>query len=142
LAIVSLGKPEIGVQLMQHLGVEDGAEFVYVDPANEVYDALSLNRGIETTFFSPAIPWTFGNRLLKGEPMFSEELLGVLGKWKDAIFVPPKQEQAFFQGGAFLFAGGGTAYAHYDEATAAHAVPDDMVDRALAAAGAAAPVRG
>jgi len=73
--------------------------------------------------------------------MFSEELLGVLGKWKDAVFVPPKQEQAFFQGGAFLFSGGGTSYAHYDEATAAHAVPAEMIEKALEAAE-ASPVRG
>lgn len=80
-----------------------------------------------------------------------ERTPGLLGKWKDAIFVPPKQEQAFFQGGAFIFSGGSdgdssallstTVYAHYDEATAAHAVPNEMVDRALEAAG-ATPVRG
>jgi len=115
----------------------DDGEFLYVDPTNEVYDALDLNRGVETTFFSPAIPWTFGNRVLKGEPMFSEELLGVLGKWKNAIYVPPKQDQAFFQGGAFVFdednnnGGGETLYAHYDEATAGHAVPNEMVNRAI-----------
>jgi len=133
---------------VQHLGVEDdAADFLYVDPNNEVYDALDLNRGVDTTFFSPAIPWTFGNRLLNGEPMFSKELRNVLGKWKDAIFIPPKQEQGFFQGGAFVFSNqnGGenattttTVYAHYDEATAAHAPPDEMVAKALKVAAAAA----
>jgi len=116
----------------------DAAEFVYVDPTNEVYDALDLNRGVRTTFFSPAIPWTFGNRLLNGEPMFSTELRKVLGKWKDAVFIPPRQEQAFFQGGAFVFTKTGeTAYAHYDEATAAHAPPNEMVAKALEVASAA-----
>lgn len=128
------------MKLLEHLSIQtsddddDGDDDfpLYVDPTNEAYDALDLNRGVETTFLSPAIPWTFGNRLLKGEPMFSEELLGVLGKWKDAVYVPPKQDQAFFQGGAFLFTENGeTVYAHYDEATAGHAVPDEMVEKAI-----------
>jgi len=123
------------------LGVLPNAtDFLYVDPHNEVYDALDLNRGVGTTFFSPAIPWTFGNRLLNGEPMFSTELMNVLGKWKDAVYIPPKQEQAFFQGGAFVFSSktGDTVYAHYDEATAAHAPPNEMVAKALEVASASA----
>ena len=117
----------------------NATDFLYVDPHNEVYDALDLNRGVGTTFFSPAIPWTFGNRLLNGEPMFSTELMNVLGKWKGAVYIPPKQEQAFFQGGAFVISKtGDTVYAHYDEATAAHAPPNEMVAKALEVASASA----
>jgi hypothetical protein len=131
LAIVSIGKPESGMELVKHLGVEDGADLLFVDPTNEVYDALDLNRGVDITFFNPATPMAFGNRLLQGKGIISNELKEVLSKWKDAFFIPPKREQAFYQGGAFLFSEENTLYAHYDEATAAHAVPDEMVSRAL-----------
>jgi len=44
-----------------------------------------------------------------------------------AFYVPPKQEQAFLQGGTFVFDGKDCVYAHYDESTAAHANVDDVV---------------
>lgn len=136
LAIVSIGKPEVGMDLVKHLGVEDGLDFVFVDPENEVYDALDLNRGVDVTFFNPATPLAFGKRLLQGKRIISNELQEVLSKWKDAFFIPPKRDQAFFQGGAFLFSEDDTIFAHYDEATAAHAMPDEMVHRALETAAA------
>lgn len=129
LAIVSIGKAEVGRDLCVHLGVEDGEEFVFADPENALYDNLDLNRGIQETFFNPATPFAFKDRLFRGDS--SKELFEVLGKWKDASYAPPKLEQAFNQGGAFVFDGPRTIYAHYDEATASHAIPDDMVDRAL-----------
>lgn len=131
LVIVSIGKPEVGEDLARHLGIPDGEDFLFVDPENEAYDNLDLNRGVGVTFFNPAIPIAFGRRVLEGKSMFSEELSEVLSKWKDAFYIPPKKEQAFYQGGAFLFAGDKTVYAHYDEATAAHAIPDEMVDMAM-----------
>lgn len=134
LTIVSIGKPEVGAKLMTHLGISDGQEFFFVDPINKVYDDLDLNRGVDVTFFNPAIPMAFGNRLLQGKGIVSKELSEVLLKWKDAFFIPPKAEQAFNQGGAFLFQDNDTIYAHYDEATAAHAVPSEMIDRALGVA--------
>ena len=41
--------------------------------------------------------------------------------YKKAAYVPPKRGQAFNQGGTFVFRGENTVYAHYDEATSAHA---------------------
>lgn len=129
LAIVSIGKAEVGKELCDHLGIEQGKDFVFADPENALYDDLDLNRGLQTTFFSPATPFAFRDRLFRGDS--SKELFEVLGKWKDASYIPPKTEQAFNQGGSFIFDGPRTAYAHYDEATAAHAIPDEMVKRAL-----------
>jgi hypothetical protein len=138
LAIVSIGTTEVGLELVQHLGVEDGIDFLYVDPTNQVYDALDLNRGVDVTFFNPATPWAFGSRLMQGKGIISEELKEVLAKCKDALYIPPKREQAFYQGGAFVSlessAGSSTVYAHYDEATAAHAEPKEMVKTAIDAA--------
>ncbi|CAJ1964945.1 unnamed protein product [Cylindrotheca closterium] len=136
LVIVSIGKPEVGKDLVKHLGIPDGEDLLFVDPSNEAYDNLDLNRGVGATFFNPATPLAFGRRVLAGKSMLSEELSEVLSKWKDAFYIPPKQEQAFYQGGTFLFSGDQTVYAHYDEATAAHAVPDEMIEMAVKTAGA------
>mmetsp|Transcript_21221 Transcript_21221/g.32463 ORF Transcript_21221/g.32463 Transcript_21221/m.32463 type:complete len:83 (+) Transcript_21221:705-953(+) len=58
-----------------------------------------------------------------------------------AFFIPPKQEQAFLQGGTFVFDDGKTILAHYDPSTAAHADIDyavklatDSVNSSVAAA--------
>jgi len=134
LTIVSIGKPESGKELLKHLEVPDGDKLLFVDPVNEAYDNLDLNRGVGMTFFSPATSWAFGRRVLDGKSMLSEELSEVLSKWKDAIFIPPKRGQALYQGGTFLFSDDETLYAHYDEATAAHAIPDEMTDMAVEAA--------
>jgi len=134
LVIVSIGVPEKGRALCNHLGVEDGESFVYVDPSNALYDDLDLNKSVARTFFNPATPLAFKDRLFREGGMFSSELTEVLSKWKDAVYIPPKQDQAFNQGGAFIFDDDRTVYAHYDEATAAHALPDDMVEKALATA--------
>jgi hypothetical protein len=37
-----------------------------------------------------------------------------------AVYTPPKQDQAFNQGGTFVFDGAKTIFAHYDESTGAH----------------------
>ena len=42
------------------------------------------------------------------------DLNDVLGKWGDAFIIPPKQAQAFNQGGMFVFDGDETVLAHYD----------------------------
>jgi len=129
--IVSIGLPEKGRELCQHLNIENGEEILFVDPENSLYSDLELNKGVQATFFNPAIAFAFKDRLFRDGRLASEELMEVLGKWKDAVYTPPKVEQAFNQGGAFVFEGGRTVYAHYDEATAAHAEPGDMVERAL-----------
>jgi hypothetical protein len=46
---------------------------------------------------------------------------------KPAFFVPPRKEQAFLQGGTFVFEGTKTLYAHYDESTAAHASLEEVI---------------
>ena len=132
LVIVSIGVPEKGKALCEHLAVADGENFVFVDPSNALYDDLGLNKSVARTFFNPATPLAFKDRLFREGSMFSSELTEVLSKWKDAFYIPPKQDQAFNQGGAFIFDDDRTVYAHYDEATAAHALPGDMVEKALA----------
>lgn len=130
LVMVSIGKPEVGKQLVQHLGLEDGEDFLFVDPENTLYDELDLNHGVAETFFSISTPLSFLDRFKSKDGM--SDLMEVLGKWNDAVYLPPKQEQAFNQGGTFIFDGtGNTVFAHYDESTGAHAKVADVVDLAV-----------
>ena len=84
-----------------------------------MYDALHLNRGIKETFFSVSTPFAFLDRFTKPNGM--NELGQVLSKWNKAFYIPSKTEQAYLQGGTFVFQGMDTLFAHYDESTGAHA---------------------
>lgn len=96
-----------------------------------LYDALYLNRGVKETFFSVSTPFAFLQRFTKEGGM--KDLNEVLSKWNKAFFIPPKQEQAFLQGGTLVFDGPKTLFAHYDESTAAHASLPDVMKLALEA---------
>ena len=121
---------------------------IYLDPDNALYDDLELNRGVKETFFSPGTPFAFLDRFLK--PEGTKELGEVLSKWNNgmspghqqlssgnhltfvfffskALYIPPKQSQAFNQGGTFLFGGDKTIFAHYDESTGAHSDIDMVI---------------
>lgn len=136
LVLVSIGKPEVGMTLMQHLNIANGDEWMFVDPENALYDALELNSGIETTLFSIETPFAFRDRFFgtNGRKDGMNDLLDVLGKWKDAVYIPPKQSQALQQGGVFIFQGEDTAFAHYDAAVGTHLEVQVAIDRAIEAA--------
>jgi AhpC/TSA antioxidant enzyme len=127
--MISIGKPEIGKELVSHLGLTDGAKWLFVDPENVLYDALLLNRGVKETFFSISTPFSFLDRFKAKDGM--KELLEVLSKWNQASYLPPKQSQAFNQGGTFIFNGFETVFAHYDESTGAHANVGYVKDLAI-----------
>jgi len=131
--LVSIGKPEVGKKLLQHLDIDRGDEWIFVDPENILYEALQLNSGVETTFFSIETPFAFRDRLFgaNGRKDGMKDLLDVLGKWKDAVYVPPKREQAFQQGGVFIFKGESTIYAYYDAAAGTHLEVAKAVEKAL-----------
>ena len=79
LKLVSIGTPEKGKSLIQHLEIPNGEEYLFVDPENTLYDDLQLNRGIKETFFSPSTPFAFLERFTKKDGM--KELIEVLSKW-------------------------------------------------------------
>ena len=64
-ALVSIGKPEIGMELCAHLGIKDGEEWIFADPENDAYDRLELNRGWET-MINPATAFRFRDRIFGG----------------------------------------------------------------------------
>lgn len=130
LVMVSIGTSTNCQKLIDHLGVPNGEEYLFVDPENVLYDALYLNRGVKETFFSVSTPFAFLERLKKEGGL--SDLGEVLSKWNKAFFIPPKQDQAFLQGGTFVFDGPKTLFAHYDESTAAHASLEEVMELALA----------
>mmetsp|Transcript_27824 Transcript_27824/g.42109 ORF Transcript_27824/g.42109 Transcript_27824/m.42109 type:complete len:136 (+) Transcript_27824:558-965(+) len=132
--MISIGLPEKGKQLISHLNLNHGEDYLFVDPENALYDALDLNFGIKETFFSPATPFAFLDRFTKPNGM--KDLNEVLSKWINGGFYrPPKQSQAFNQGGTFVLNGETTVFAHYDESTGAHAKVEDVLKLAIEVAG-------
>jgi len=128
--IVSIGKPEIAKELVSHLGLTNGEEYLFVDPENALYNELDLNKGLKETFFSVSTPFAFLDRIVKKDGL--KELIEVLGKWNKAVYIPPRLDQGFNQGGTFVFQGSRTIFAHYDESTAAHADIEQVLRLATA----------
>jgi AhpC/TSA antioxidant enzyme len=128
LILVSVGTPENGRKLVDHLEFINGQDYLFVDPDNVLYDALDLNRGVDRTFFNINTPLRFLDRFTKQDG--TKELGKVLSKWlsKNAFFIPPKPDQAFLQGGTFVFDGNETIFAHYDPSTGAHAPVEQVME--------------
>lgn len=129
-ALVSIGKPEIGMELCAHLGLKDGEEWIFADPENDAYDRLELNRGWET-MINPATAFRFRDRIFGGGKGSMEQLFEVLGKWKNAVYMPPKLEQSTNHGGTFIFDGDDVVFAHYDESPGTHADTYEVLDLAV-----------
>jgi len=139
--MVSIGKPEVAKTLIDHLGLDDdpnrnsnsnsnsnirkAEEYFFVDPENDLYDRLDLNRGIQN-LITWGTSFSFLDRFLTKGGM--NELFEVLLKWNKAIYIPPKQEQSLIQGGTFIFDGNTTLLAHYDESVAAHIDPESVIN--------------
>lgn len=93
-------------------------ELLLCDPENVTYSALDFKKGVRETFFSYDTPLAMWERIKSGN---TEDLKRVLSVWtKQELWIPPKQDQAFQQGGAVVFAGRRLLFAHYDVATSAH----------------------
>merc|ERR1712194_463686 len=124
LIMISIGKPDVGRELINHLGLEKGEEFLYTDINNVLYNELYLNSGFLTSLVnSPATAFSFRDRIFNGKMgVFME----VMGKWKDAIYIPPERDQPFNQGGVFILdhKKAKTVCSHYDESFGTHADVD------------------
>lgn len=126
LVMVSIGLPETGEKLIDHLEFKNGDKYLFVDPDNAMYDALNLNFGVQRTLFNINTPFAFLDRITKKDGL--KDLCQILSKWNKAIFIPPENEQAFNQGGTFVFEGERAVFAHYDPSTAAHATVDQVME--------------
>lgn len=92
------------------------AELLFCDPDNISYNALSLKQGVGLTFFSVETPLAIKKRMDEGT---MGDLSEILPRWTP--WVPPKTQQAFQQGGIFVFEGSRCVMDHFDKATGAHA---------------------
>jgi len=95
---------------------------------------------VKETFFSIGTSFSFLKRFTTRGG--TQELREVLSKWNKAIYIPPKQNQAFNQGGTFIFDTSSarnkenntteqqtqTIFAHYDESTGAHSDIQQVID--------------
>ena len=79
LVMVSIGTPTNGKKLVDHLAIPNLGDFLFVDPENVLYDSLSLNKGVKSTFFSPGTPFAFLKRFTEQDGM--KELTEILSKW-------------------------------------------------------------
>lgn len=57
--------------------------------------------------------------------------MSALSKWQP--WLPPKQDQAFQQGGTFVFAGEDCIFQHFDKSTGDHAPLKLVLDAAIPA---------
>lgn len=128
LIMISIGTPENGAKLVDHLEISNLRDNLYLDPSSSLYDSLKLNKGIKSTFFSAGTPFAFLNRFTTRGG--TRELNIVLSKWNKAIYIPPRQDQALYQGGTFLFDGEKVVFAHFDESTGAHCDIQEVIDLA------------
>lgn len=126
LIFISIGTPDTGLKLVDHLNIPNLIDYLYVDPTTTLYNSLQLNKGIKETFFSPSTPIAFLERFTKPDGM--KELKEILSKWSKAIYIPPEQDQAFNQGATFVFDDEETIFAHYDESTGAHSDIQQVID--------------
>lgn len=113
---VSIGTPERGLQFSERTGWP--ADLLLCDPENAAYSALGFKKSVAATFLSPQTPLAMWDRIKSGN---MGDLKAVLSRWiKQELWIPPKQDQAFQQGGAVVFQGRELLFAHYDAATSAH----------------------
>lgn len=68
-------------------------------------------------------------------PDGAKDLQNLLGRWVErGVWVPPKQDQAFNQGGMFVLRGKEMLFAHYDPSAGAHADLERVLQIATEAA--------
>lgn len=80
------------------------------------------------TFFNPATPYAILGRLQQDG---AKDLMSALSRWKP--WIPPEQDQAFQQGGTFVFKGCECLYQHFDQSTGDHAPLKVVLSTAIGA---------
>lgn len=115
LFLVSIGTWERSIEFAEVTGFP--RESLLADPESVTYEALGLVKGVRQTFFAKETAFSFLGRMRKSDGM--ADLKDILSRWKP--WIPPKQDQAFQQGGMFIFDGAECVWSHYDQATGAHA---------------------
>ena len=129
LVAVSIGTFERSRDFVRETGFP--ADRLFADADAAAYDALRLNKSLKN-FSQKSTPEGIMDRFRKDG---AADLIGVLKRWKP--WIPPKPEQGFQQGGAFVFdfsnsdgderSDGKTLYRFYDPSTGVSAPFDDVL---------------
>lgn len=130
LVAVSIGTFERSRDFVNETGFP--ADRLFADADAAAYEALRLNKSLRN-FSQKSTPEGIMERFRKDG---AADLMGVLKRWKP--WIPPKPEQGFQQGGAFVFdfselsdersdSDGKTLYRFYDPSTGVSAPFDDML---------------
>lgn len=126
LFLVSIGTPQRGLEFVDKTGFP--ADLLLADPDNVTYERLGLKKGVRETFLARETPLAIWERIKSGRV---DDLRQVLSLWtKTPLWIPPKQDQAFQQGGAVVFEGRRVLFAHYDPSTGAHVDMRLLVEKA------------
>ena len=121
---IGIGTDERAKEFCEHVSFPE--QYLYADPENTVYDKLQLIKNLPDTFFNPATPYAILDRVKKGQ---TEDLQKALGRWKP--WIPPKLDQGYQQGGAFVFQGQETLYGRKDPATGDHVDLNVLLNAAI-----------
>lgn len=131
LLAIGIGTDERAREFCAHVGFPETS--LFADPENAAYDALGLNKGWQTTFFTIDTPLSI---LKRAQGDGAKDLLEATSRWKP--WLPPKLDQGLQQGGAFVFEGESLLFQHFDPSTGAHANLDEVLQAALREAPSAA----
>ncbi|EIE25407.1 hypothetical protein COCSUDRAFT_61626 [Coccomyxa subellipsoidea C-169] len=118
LVALSVGVPEKGKLFCERVPFPE--ELLFLDPDRLAYSELALYEGIGRTFFSRATPAALSGLNFD---KFKEAVKG----YTFDMTKPPKNDDAFQQGGLFIFDGAEVLYAHKDAGTADHAPMADVI---------------
>lgn len=114
---VSIGSAARGVEFCERNMFPESR--MLADPESQLYVALGLKKDLVATFFDRATPVSIWAMVKDGR---IEDLKEVMRVWtKYPLWIPPKQDQAFQQGGVFVFEGERLVWAWRDRATGDHA---------------------
>ena len=132
LSVISIGKPEVGKAVTEHLNLEDANLWVYSDPDSALYSTMDLNGGLGN-FITMDTAYTFRDRILGNRQDGLSDFKDVMKKWQNAFYKPPRDDQAFQQGGVLIFAGEQDQlfFAHYDASTGAHVEAEVVFEKAF-----------
>lgn len=117
LIAVGVGTPASALEVCNRIPFP--VENLVADPDRATYKSLELYEGLSRTFFNRATPLALMKR---GD---TTNLREATKNYK--MILPPKNDDAFQQGGMFVFKGREVLYARKDEGTADHAPLKDVL---------------
>lgn len=119
LIALSVGVPEKGRLFCERVPFPEAS--LFLDPERVAYRELSLYEGLGRTFFSRATP-----KALSG--LNFQKFKEAVENYTFKMTKPPKNVDAYQQGGLFVFDGPEIIYAHKDAGTADHAPMDEVLE--------------